>query len=146
MRSIESLVASTGLMMRMSRPDVSCFGSSSSTFLMSSASCARVASSQKTAGVDEARARVTASFTQSRTGTSFVWQARQMSPASTSCDSSTSPAAFTTSTRPSRSMRKVLSCEPYSSAFCAMRPTFGTEPIVVGSKAPLAWQSSITTW
>ncbi len=125
---------------------MSCDPSSSSTFLMSSASCARPLSSQNTAGVSDARARVTASFTQSRTGTSFVWHARQMSPASTSCAMSTSPAAFTTSTRPSRSMRNVLSCEPYSSAFCAMRPTLGTEPIVVGSKAPLAWQSSMTTW
>ena len=34
----------------------------------------------------------TASLTQSRTGTSLVWQARQMSPASTSCSISTSPA------------------------------------------------------
>ena len=35
----------------------------------------------------------TASLTQSRTGTSLVWQARQMSPASTSCSISTSPGA-----------------------------------------------------
>ena len=32
---------------------------------------------------------------------------------------------------------KVLSWLPYSSAFCAIRPTFGTEPMVAGSKAPL---------
>ena len=100
---------------------------------MSSRSWARVSSSQNTAGVREARARVTASFTQSCTGTSLVWQARQMSSASTSWESRTSPAEFLTSTVPSASMTKVLSCEPYSSAFCAIRPTFGTVPMVVGS-------------
>ena len=96
-------------------------------------SWARVSSSQNTAGVPEARARVTASLTQSRMGASLVWQARQMSPAATSCDMTTSPAASTTSTRPSASISKVLSWLPYSSAFWAMRPTLGTEPIVVGS-------------
>ncbi len=40
---------------------------------------------------------------------------------------------------------KVLSCEPYSSAFFAMRPTFGTLPMVFGSKAPFFWQSSMIT-
>ena len=43
---------------------------------------------------------MTASLTQSRIGASLVWQARQMSPASTSWLISTSPAASTTSTRP----------------------------------------------
>ena len=52
------------------------------------ASWARVSSSQKIAGAPVARARVTASLTQSRIGTSLVWQARQMSPALTSCSSS----------------------------------------------------------
>jgi hypothetical protein len=51
-----------------------------------------------------------------------------------------------TRTTPSALIWKVLSCEPYSSAFCAIRPTFGTLPMVVGSKAPLALQSSITAW
>ncbi len=45
------------------------------------ASWARASSSQNTAGAPVARARVTASLTQSRIGTSLVWQARQMSPA-----------------------------------------------------------------
>ena len=63
-------------------------------------SWARLSSSQNTAGVPEARARVTASLTQSRIGASLVWQARQMSPASTSWLISTSPAASTTSTVP----------------------------------------------
>ena len=49
------------------------------------ASWARVSSSQNTAGAPVARARVTASFTQSRIGTSLVWHVRQMSPADTSC-------------------------------------------------------------
>ena len=43
-----------------------------------------------------------------------------------------SPARFTTRTVPSTGISNVLSCEPYSSAFCAMRPTLGTEPIVAG--------------
>ena len=76
--------------------------------------------------------------TQSRTGASFTWHARQMSPASTSCCITTSPARFTTRTVPSTGISKVLSCEPYSSAFCAMSPTLGTEPIVAGSNAPWA--------
>ena len=58
------------------------------TFSSTSASCARVSSSQNTAGAPVARARSTASRTQSRIGASLVWQARQMSPASTSCSSS----------------------------------------------------------
>ena len=94
----------------------------------------------------DSRARVTASFTQSRTGASLVWHMRQRSPAATACSSSTLPSASTTRTVPSRGNWKVLSCEPYSSAFCAIRPTLGTLPIVAGSKAPFALQSSITTW
>ena len=38
---------------------------------------------------------------------------------------------------------KVLSCEPYSSAACAIRPTLGTLPIVFGSRAPCFLQNSI---
>ncbi len=97
-----------------------------------------------------ARARATARRTQSRTGASWVVQARQMSPAATSWDSSTVPAGepvpstTTTSTVPGRSIRKVLSWEPYSSALRAMRPTLGTEPMVAGSREPLALQSSMT--
>ncbi len=110
------------------------------------ASCARSASSQKIAGVPEARARVTASSTQLRIGTSLVWQARQMSPCSTVCSISTEPSEATTSTVPAVGISKVLSWLPYSSAACAMSPTFGTEPIVVGSYAPWARQSSMTAW
>ena len=112
---------------------------------MSWASWARFASSQNTAGAPVARARVTASFTQSRIGASLAWQARQMSPASTVCSMSTVPSWSTTRTVPSAGISKVLSWEPYSSAFWAMSPTLGTEPMVAGSKAPLALQSSITT-
>ena len=77
---------------------------------------------------------------------SLVWQARQMSPGATSCDMSPVPLPSTTSTRPAPEISKVLSWLPYSSAFWAIRPTFGTEPIVVGSKAPLTRQSSMTVW
>ena len=44
---------------------------------------------------------------------------------------------------PAAGISKVLSCEPYSSAAWAIRPTLGTEPIVAGSKAPWARQSSM---
>ena len=47
---------------------------------------------------------------------------------------------------PSSGISKVLSCEPYSSAFCAMRPTLGTVPIVAGSNAPLVLQKLMTSW
>ena len=56
------------------------------------------------------------------------------------------PASSTTRTVPSAGISKVLSWLPYSSAACAIRPTLGTEPMVAGSKAPLARQSSMTTW
>ena len=98
------------------------------------------------AGEPEARARVTASLTQSRIGASLVWQARQMSPGSTACSMSTSPAALTTWTVPAAGTSKVLSWEPYSSAALAISPTLGTEPIVAGSNAPWARQSSRTVW
>ena len=110
------------------------------------ASWARASSSQNTAGAPVARARVTASFTQSRIGMSLVWQARQMSPADTSCSMSTAPDSSTTRTVPSAGTSKVLSWLPYSSAACAISPTLGTEPIVAGSNAPWARQSSITAW
>jgi hypothetical protein len=58
-----------------------------------------------------ARARVTASFSQSRTAMSFVWQVRQMSPADTSCAISTRPASRTR-TVPSAGNSKVLSWLP----------------------------------
>ena len=40
---------------------------------------------------------------------------------------------------------KVLSCDPYSSAACAMRPTLGILPMVFGSKAPCFLQNSMTS-
>ncbi|MCY1239814.1 hypothetical protein D9M72_526290 [compost metagenome] len=110
------------------------------------ASWARVSSSQNTAGISEARARVTASLTQSRIGTSLAWQARQMSPGATWCSIRTVPLLSTSWTVPADWISKVLSWLPYSSAAWAMRPTFGTVPMVVGSKAPWARQSSMTTW
>ena len=93
-----------------------------------------------------ARARVTASFTQSRIGMSLVWHMRQMSPAATVCSRSVAPAPSTTRTVPAAGISKVLSWLPYSSAACAISPTLGTEPMVAGSYAPWARQSSITTW
>ena len=112
---------------------------------MTCASCARVSSSQKTTGAPVSRARSTASRTQSATGASLVWHARHTSPASTSCSSSTLPSEATTRTVPAASISNVLSCEPYSSAFCAIRPTFGVVPIVAGSNAPCSRQWSIVS-
>jgi len=92
-----------------------------------------------------ARARFTASFTQSRIGRSLVWHMRQMSPCSTLCCMSTLPLASSTRTVPAVEISNVLSCEPYSSAFCAIKPTFATFPIVGTSNAPFFLQSSITS-
>ncbi|COW94325.1 Uncharacterised protein [Mycobacterium tuberculosis] len=41
---------------------------------------------------------------------------------------------------PSSGISNVLSCEPYSSACWAIRPTLGTVPIVVGSNWPFVLQ------
>ena len=115
-----------------------------STFAITCRSCARFLSSQNTAGAPVARARVTASFTQSRTAASFAWHMRKMSPSSTFCSRSVAPvSSFTTRIVPLPGAMNVLSCEPYSSACCAMRPTFGTLPIVAGLKAPFLRQSSM---
>ena len=46
---------------------------------------------------------------------------------------------------PGAAISNVLSCEPYSSAFCAIRPTFGVVPIVAGSNAPFSRQKSIVS-
>ena len=51
----------------------------------------------------------------------------------------------TTRTVPAASISKVLSWEPYSSAFCAIRPTLGVVPIVAGSNAPCSRQKSIVS-
>ena len=129
-----------------SRPVVSCSARYVRTLRMSSASCGRYWSSQKTAGVAEARARVTASLTQSRTAASFTRHARQMSPCSTVWAMRMLPAASTMRMVPEAFAWKVLSWLPYSSAACAMRPTFGTLPMVRGSSAPFSRQKSITAW
>ncbi|MOA01780.1 hypothetical protein D3C78_1212020 [compost metagenome] len=146
MRCRETFMASTGDRTRMSRPAVSWSFRYCWTFSISTPSWARCGSSQNSAGVLLARARLTASLTQSWIGASLVWHMRKMSPASTSWDSSRLPLPSTTRITPSALAWKVLSWEPYSSAFCAIRPTFGTLPMVVGSKAPCCLQSSITAW
>ena len=79
-----------------------------------------------------ARARLTASFTQSWIGASFTWHIRQISPFSTLCSKRVAPVSSTTRTVPGAGSSKVLSWEPYSSAFCAISPTLGTVPMVVG--------------
>ena len=123
---------------------VSCSFRYFSTLAITCASCARLASSQNTAGVLVRRARRTPSLTQSWIGASLTWHMRKMSPVSTGRSSSTVPSSATTRTVPSAGISNVLSCEPYSSACCAISPTFGTEPIVLGSNAPCALQSSMT--
>ena len=47
---------------------------------------------------------------------------------------------------PSSGISKVLSCEPYSSACCAIRPTLGTVPMVFGSKWPWVLQKLMISW
>ena len=117
------------------------------TFLISSFSCGRYGSSQNTVGMPELRARVTASLTQSRMGASLTWHMRQMSPFSTFWLSSTSPVSrWTMLATPASGTSKVLSCEPYSSACCAIRPTLGTVPMVRGSKLPCHLQKLIISW
>ena len=46
---------------------------------------------------------------------------------------------------PADSISNVLSWLPYSSAFCAISPTFGVVPIVAGSNAPCSRQWSIVS-
>ena len=103
---------------------------------MISVSCPRRSSSQKSTGAPVARPRDTARRTQSRMGASLVWHMRKMSPGSTGCSISLVPAASTTRIVPPAGASKVLSCEPYSSAFCAISPTLDTLPIVAGSNWP----------
>ena len=110
------------------------------------ASCARASSSQNTAGAPDARARPTASRTQSRIGSSFVWHMRKMSPAPAGCSIRTPPPGATTRNAPAPGAVKVLSCEPYSSALRAISPTFDTLPMVAGSNCPCCWQSSTIAW
>ena len=66
------LIASTGVWIETSRPDVSWSFRYSFTLPMSCASCARAGLSQKITGEPVARARETARRTQSRIGASFV--------------------------------------------------------------------------
>src|SRR5690606_3299959 len=115
----------------------------SSDLSISWRSCARFSSNQKTAGVPERRALLTANFTQSRIGASLVWHIRKISPALTTWVINTFPSASTTWIVPLEIAWKVLSCEPYSSAFWAISPTFDTDPIVDGSNAPCCLQSAI---
>ena len=51
----------------------------------------------------------------------------------------------TTRTDARRGDLERLVVDPYSSAFCAIRPTFGVVPIVVGSNAPFSRQKSIVS-
>ena len=113
---------------------------------MSSASWARFSSSQNTAGLPVTRARFTPSFTQFWIGASFTWHMRKMSPALPGCSINASPDAVSTTMVPSPGNSNVLSCEPYSSAFCAINPMLDTLPMVFGSRAPLALQKSIVAW
>ncbi len=131
-RSSENFMASTGGMIRTSTPLVSLSLRQLSTRAMICASWARFLSSQKTAGAPVARARRSASCTQSLSATSWVSQARKMSPVATFCSRSTSSDEVTIRIVPFPGAMKVLSCEPYSSALRAMSPTFGTLPMVAG--------------
>ena len=138
-------MASTGFSIRMSRPSVSWSFRYTSTFLRSSASWPRAGSSQKMAGAPVALARVTPSFTQSRMETSLVWHIRKMSPAPRLLQQDRA-LGVDDADGAGPAAKKVLSWDPYSSAFLAMSPTLETLPMVAGSNWPWAWQSSITAW
>src|SRR5690606_13706861 len=99
------------------------------------------------AGVSVALALETANLTQSWIGASLTWHILHMSPASTGCSIKISPELLLTiCTLPLWGISKVLSWDPYSSAFWAIRPTLGTVPMVVGSKAPYFLQKSMVAW
>ena len=144
LRSIEYLIASIVVMVRISRPEMSCCGRYLSTFLISSMSWARLGSSQNIDGAPVILARLTPSLTQSWIGSSLVWHIRKMSPCSTNCSIRVVPDLSTTRIVPLPGARNVLSWEPYSSAFWAINPTFETLPMVPGSNAPFFLQSSMT--
>ncbi|SHV36511.1 Uncharacterised protein [Mycobacteroides abscessus subsp. abscessus] len=117
------------------------------TFLRSSTSCGRSVSSQNTTFIPDSRPRVTASLTQSWIAASVTTGMRQISPSSTFCVSSTSPVSTSTmSATPASAISKVLSWLPYSSAFCAIRPTLGTVPMVLGSNWPWVFTKLIISW
>ena len=112
------------------------------TFCSSSASWARVSSSQNTAGAPVARARDTASSTQSWIGgvLGLAHRARCRPRRPRARAASRRWRRSTTRTRAGLAISNVLSCDPYSSASCAISPTFGVVPIVAGSNAP--WRGS----
>jgi hypothetical protein len=139
-------IASTGARIRISSPLVSWSFKYVRVFSITWRSYARLSSNQKMAAWLVARARFTASLTQSWIGRSFVRHMRQMSPASTACWVRARPPSSSTRTVPGAWISNVLSCEPYSSALCAIRPTFDTVPMVRTSNAPCALQSSIVAW
>ncbi len=138
MRSSENLIASTGARMRMSRPLVSSFFRYFSTLAMSCASCARLASSQNTAGVLVRRARHRELDPVLDRRVLDLAHAEDVAGLDLPASIRTLPSSATTLTVPSAGMRKVLSCEPYSSAACAIKPTFGTVPIVFGIERAVA--------
>ena len=143
MRSSENLIASTGDRMRMSRPAVSWSFRYFSTLAMISASWARLASSQNTAGVLLRRARRTRELDPILDRRVLdLAHAEDVAGLDRTFEQHRAVSA-TTRTVPSAGISKVLSCEPYSSAFCAISPTFGTDPMVLGSNAPWALQSSM---
>ena len=69
------------------------------------------------AGEPEARARLTASLTQSRIGMSLAWHIRKISPGSTDCSSSTFPALSATRTDPAAGA--IIAQAPLTSAAVA---------------------------
>jgi hypothetical protein len=112
------------------------------TYLISSASWARVSSSQKIASQPSAFCRSMARFTQSTIGSLLAEAERQMSPFSTLCSCSTCRHRGSSARCPA-GISKVVGWEPYSSAFCAIRPIFCTVPAVAGSSFPFFLKNSI---
>ena len=133
MRSRLKRMASTGARIRRSSPSVFSSSRQLLTFSMRQAWCCRSGSSQNTAGEPVSRARFTASLTQSWIGASLTWHILKTSPFSTFCSSIEFPDSSTSRMVPVPEAKKVLSWDPYSSAFCAINPTLATLPMVEGS-------------
>jgi len=101
------------------------------------ASCARVSSSQNTTWEP---AEATAQHRQAHPvahRASFTWHARKTSPASTSCESTVSPARFTTRTVPSDGISNVLVVRSVLLGLLRHETDVRHRPIVAGSNAPM---------
>ena len=126
--------------------EVLIFPNSSSTTFISCLSWDLSLSSQNTVGKPVDFALFIASFIQSLIASFLTRHILQISPVETMWVNKILPSLLSTHTFPFSFISKVLSCDPYSSAFFAIRPTFWTVPIVAGWNAPFFLQKSMVAW